>query len=305
MPSPSRSVAQARRGLALAAATLVMLAPEPAGGVIISSGDGTGNTTTPARDPGWGNVARRGKVSAVYLGDGWMLTANHVGSGGVTLGGRRYPADLTVRVQLRNPDCSYADLALFRLHPDAGLPDRPPLEIARKTPRPGTHVILAGNGRNRGKSMDWTRPSGDVLRGWRWGAGQTLRWGTNLIDRVGSWVEVKRTRTRGLFMKFRPPEDPLATEHESQVSTGDSGGALFADVDGEYVLAGILFSRETNGSHPEKAALFGDRTIAADLASYRDQIEATIDPLAPDSPIQLQCPPRRAPAAGKRPSASE
>ena len=51
--------------------------------MIIASGDGTGNTTAPADDPGFANVGNRGGLTGVYLGRRWVLTANHVGEGDI------------------------------------------------------------------------------------------------------------------------------------------------------------------------------------------------------------------------------
>ena len=53
--------------------------------MIIASGDGTGNTTAPADDPGFAHVGNRGGLTGVYLGRRWVLTANHVGEGDIEL----------------------------------------------------------------------------------------------------------------------------------------------------------------------------------------------------------------------------
>ena len=47
---------------------------------IIFGGD-TGHTTAPADDPGWNRIGRCGSTisgnSGIYMGSGWVLTANH------------------------------------------------------------------------------------------------------------------------------------------------------------------------------------------------------------------------------------
>ena len=48
----------------------------PAAAILVD--DGNGNTTAPADDPGWQSVGRVGGLNGVYLGYGWMITANHV-----------------------------------------------------------------------------------------------------------------------------------------------------------------------------------------------------------------------------------
>ena len=74
----------------------------PARAVIIDSGDGTGNTSAPADDPGWAHVGNRGGLTAIYLGNGWVLTANHVGIGDVTFDGILYPAVADSYIRLEN-----------------------------------------------------------------------------------------------------------------------------------------------------------------------------------------------------------
>ena len=64
-----------------------------AGAVVIDRVNaGSGNMSAPSDDPGWNNVGAIGVGGGVYIGYGWVLTANHVGSGdGITLGGVKYP----------------------------------------------------------------------------------------------------------------------------------------------------------------------------------------------------------------------
>ena len=54
-------------------------------GVIVNTVTGTGNTTAPSDNPGWGNVGVRGIGTGVYLGNLWVLTASHVGGGDILL----------------------------------------------------------------------------------------------------------------------------------------------------------------------------------------------------------------------------
>ena len=64
----------------------------PAAAVLIDSGDGTGNTTAPADDPGFIHIGKRSQFSAVYVGNGWVLTANHTGVGAVEIDGQKVNA---------------------------------------------------------------------------------------------------------------------------------------------------------------------------------------------------------------------
>ncbi len=127
-----------------------VLASTPASAVLIGSGDGTGNTGAPADDPGWSHVGIRGGASAVYLGEGWVLSAGHMGPGAVTLGGVSYPAVADSAVPLRNADGSLADLVLFRIEGDPGLAR---LRIAERGFEGGTSAVLIGHGRDRGEPV--------------------------------------------------------------------------------------------------------------------------------------------------------
>src|SRR5271157_166277 len=42
---------------------------------------GSENGSRPSNDPGWSNVGAPSLASRIFLGNGWMLTASHVGAG--------------------------------------------------------------------------------------------------------------------------------------------------------------------------------------------------------------------------------
>ena len=67
--------------------TIATIATNSSQAVVIAGGDGTANTSAPSDDPGWANVGTRNKLTIVYLGNRWVLTAAHVGFGEVTIGG--------------------------------------------------------------------------------------------------------------------------------------------------------------------------------------------------------------------------
>lgn len=231
----------------------------PAGAVLIASGDGTGNTSAPADDPGFANVGTIGGLSAVYLGRGWVVTAAHVGVGDVTLGGRSFPADPESEVRLVHADGEQADLIAFRLAEDPGLPS---LDVTQATPAPGAKLLMIGHGRNRGDVADYFgRP------GWYWGAGKAMRWGTNVVSGVGADVDTAGRRTRCFYTDFSLPGE----EHEAQAASGDSGGAVFAATAGGWKLAGVIIAIHAP-FQPTQTALDGNLTYVADLASYRAQL---------------------------------
>ena len=136
----------------------------PAAAVIIDSGDGTGNTSAPSPDPGWSNVGLRGTWGAVYLGDGWVLTANHVGVGTVELDGTSYPHLPSLVTQIKNGDGSTADLLVFGLaSPHPPLPAVParPAASRQTAPLHSTSSLATGNtcGVRLGKRRGWRGPT--------------------------------------------------------------------------------------------------------------------------------------------------
>jgi len=235
-----------------------------AAAVIIDSGDGTGNVTAPPSDPGWGNVGitNANGLSAVYLGDGWVLTANHVNPGDVWFGGVLYPWVPGASVRLSNPDDSLADLLLFKIADP--FPPLSALSIRTTSPPLGTSLVLIGDGRNRGAATTW-----NGIGGYDWGSGLTKRWGTNTVQIASSFSPPPPNGFgTPIFGSTFDDNGPGHTTHEAQAASGDSGGAAFAGSQ----LAGIMIGILTYPGQPPETALYGNETAAADLSVYRDEI---------------------------------
>lgn len=243
-----------------------------ASGVIIDSGNGTGNVTAPASDPGWANVGTVNGLTVVYLGDGWALTANHVGAGDTWFEGVLYPWVPGVAVRLRNPDQSFADLLLYRIA--APLPPLPALAIPNAAPPLGTSVVMIGNGLNRGAATTWDPPGpGPTYDGYEWGAGTAKRWGTNFVEDVNAELYEGPSGFATQLFGGRFHESGIGhSTHEAQAAVGDSGGAVFAANGPGYDLAGILIGILNYGGQPAQTALYGNVTVAADLSVYREEI---------------------------------
>ena len=254
-----------RHRLALCALMLFCAAAPPASAVVIASEPGSGNTTAPADDPGFAHVGSPGIATVVYLGNGWVLTANHVSEADVTLGGVVYPHVPGSRVTFANPDATVPDLSAFRIDPH---PDLPILSIRADTPETGTPVVMIGHGLDRGGPVAWNGHDGFALLGT-----QSVRWGTNEI--AGSGTLDGNAAIATTF-------DAGATPHEAQGQYGDSGGPVFAkNAQGEWELVGIMYAIDGYDSQPS-VVLEGNVTYAIDLASYRDQIVATVRPECSD-----------------------
>jgi hypothetical protein len=257
-----------------------------AGALVLDSGDGRGNTSPLPGLTGWRNVGRRlGGPSIVYLGDRWVLTADHVGAGIVVIDGERYNAIASTLQRLRNDDGSQADLLLYRIDGDPGLPA---LDLARRAPRPGEEVVLVGTGASRGVSLTVRSPRYGLLDGWSWqGADRAKRWGTNVVAGPPRAVPGSGATTWSIPTLFERIDDPNGTTHEAAAAEGDSGGALFAyadpmDPDRGYVLAGVLFSVSSLPEQPRGTSLYGGATYAADVSYYREQVLTTTRASCPE-----------------------
>jgi hypothetical protein len=252
-PSWLRAAWAALGGLLLAA---------PAAAVLIASGDGTGNTTAPPDDPGFSHAGVLSNNSAVYLGDGWVLTANHVSTNPVTLGGIAYPPAASPAIRLQHAAGVPTDLKLFRLVSDPGLT---PLAIAASAPLPNQDVVMMGHGRDRGAATSWSG-----IDGFSWASNRSLRWGTNQVTSRNLTLTISDSTVRAFSLEF---DDLGGAADEAHAVTGDSGGPIFTDGSSGWQLAGLIFASYGFVGQPAATSLFGNGTYAADLSYYRDQIE--------------------------------
>lgn len=261
---------------------------------LVSISTAVGNTMAPTgtggqpTDPGFNNVGVVNSSSGVYLGNQWVLTANHVANQtnqyAITLGGVTYTYDGT-----NNYKVPGADLRLFRLSTDPGLPS---LSLSQTTPDTGSFLVMAGRGRTRADSLTtwyvdtdpvtaqgqpnwvWSESSfpeaNGSIQGYKTGTNdRAVRWGTNLLagtgtDSIGDYF----TTT------FSSGSDPSQTTYEGQAVTNDSGGAIFYEGENGWELAGIMVSVGLYPNQPSGAgsAIFGQVTYSVDLSSYYSEI---------------------------------
>lgn len=256
------------RVLRLAGALLVALVLgwlPVAQAMLIDSGDGTGNTTAPAADPGFDNVgATSTNLTAVYVRNGWVLTANHVGDQPVILSGVTYQPLAGSGVRFTNPDATQADLLAYKLQTKPPLPD---LAIASAPPTPNTVITMIGNGFGRGAATSWMG-----VNGYFWLGVRDVRWGTNRITQTAQII----LDTQAFTTTFDSGPTP-GSQHEADIVNGDSGGAAFVGSGASAELIGILFARGAFEGQPASTSLYGNVGIIADLHAYRSDILALID----------------------------
>ncbi|MCP5042159.1 MAG: hypothetical protein GY944_14115 [bacterium] len=274
------------------AALLLSLYALPAAAVILDKVDGTGNTTSPPDDPGWDNVGIVNSLTGVYLRNGWVLTAEHVGIGDILLDGTTYTAVAGSEIQLDDGAGTLADLVLFSITPVPTLPD---LDVRTNPSLPSGEVTMAGRGRNRGAASDsddpgiWDSgvgtPPVPAVEGWYWGGIGSLRWGTNIVE--GDWT-FSATDTVSFYTVFDEPTADNHTPDECQAAAGDSGGALFAKQGANWELAGIIWAvAGYTGQIGNTSALRENATLVADLSFYAADIN-TITATVPEPTVVLQ-----------------
>ena len=259
--------------------TLLLLLAPAAQAVITATADGTGNTTAPADDPGWANVGTCGCCTAVYLGKGWVATANHVGTCNPTFHGTTYTYDGVSAFQAVNPQTSIAgvtqgtlaDLLFFKLTTWPEKTDAA-LHLLHISPGPapmGATLTMIGDGLSRGV-QSWVTVSGQCSRAsplplscnsYTAVAPTTMRWGTAQV----STAQTPVTGAAGFITFFSA--DPNSAEGV----TGDSGGGVFYKNGGKWYLTGIMVN--VYHSQGASSATQGtDYTYMVDLFYYAPQV---------------------------------
>jgi len=275
-----------------------LVLPATAWAVIIA-GESSAQFVAPADDPGWNNVATMSDGTAVYLGNGWMITANHVPDGTVTFSdGRTFSVATGSDTLLSNPDGSGTtgspDLRMFRLTTN---PNLPALTVSSTTPPGGAQVTMIGDGeqklptlqswlvRDTASGTTWNtvplrsaNASGFIL-----GGSHQLAWGINTVQPTLVAIGATDPST-GLnaTIAFSTQFNSFTGAFEAQATPGDSGGAVFEKVGSQWQLVGIIDATLPGPNQPSGTAVFSNSTFAADLAAYQSQITSIMNtPISP------------------------
>jgi hypothetical protein len=236
-------------GMRKIASFLLILCALPAMAVEINSSGGYQNTTpSTVGDYYVGQI--NGGASGVYLGDGFVLTAGHVGAGTFALGGVFY-SEVAGSAQ----NIGTADLTLFQI---ADAPSLPALTLALDAPVPfsnsstGSSVVMIGFGGSHGET-----------------------YGEDNVTEINETVTLSGTSFSST--DFYTIDGTYTNYHHesitnnAQLISGDSGGGDFIEnpSTGVWELAGINEAQLINS---ETGAVVGSAMVQ--LSSYDATIEA-------------------------------
>ena len=258
--------------------------------VVVSSLSGTtgnpaANLVNPNNGLPWDNVGATGSstngVTAVYLGDGWVLGVTHSGTGSPvrlfsdtpSVGGISYGRDNNVPLHyLSNPDPNNGtpDLVMWKLTVTPALPK---LNILNTSPISNTQVTMVGTGLERAGDRI-TVVSG--ITGYAWDTVRDKVWGNNKVS-VASQLETIDGKTTWTFRTTFQ-----GTTGYSQLTSGDSGAPLFISSAGQWYLAGLGLATSTYVGQTPNTSGFGNQSYFADLSKYKTEIEETIAASIPE-----------------------
>lgn len=269
-PHPKCLIAASVLALALACLTAT-----PAQAIVVNADrNATSNPAAYQTKPSpsfiiWDYVGALGDGSGVYLGNGYVLTGNHVTNFSTfNLNGTNYSRNLGEPVvRLKNPDNSNADLKIFQINGDPGLSLLP---ITTDTAAISDPLIMIGTGRGRGSAETSV---GTGLLGYEW-AGTNQRektWANNDIHELTSLIDSNNTHMFSTRFERNINGDGQATQWDS------GGGAFRVNVDlNQWELIGVPLSIAAFEGQDAETAAYGNLTYIADLTVYRDQIVALV-----------------------------
>lgn len=250
--------------------------------VVISVGNGSGNTNAPINDMGWSYVGAVNSGSGVYLGGGngvgWVITAGHVyndgGSRNFSINGTSYSAISGNGYQLGSIDLYVYEITVGS---GTGLSLLSDLTLAGTSPSVGSTLTMIGNGLDRDPSLTtWYVNTAQNPYSWstNWFAGAAIaqgyqelgtsskRWGNNLSDGLTNINSTEMIQTTF----------STASGHGSEVAVGDSGGGMFTSNGSGYQLSGIIDLKTAYSGQPNNTAVFGNASYGIDIASYKSEI---------------------------------
>lgn len=254
-----------------AAAVLALaLCAAPARGIVLYGANDLANTSNPNDGSPWKDVGTftnssgsSAGDSCVYLGNGYVLTANHVSPGAwVKLDGTVYARDTSYGPVQIAPG---VDAHVFRLSTvPVGLQG---VKLYGGTGELNADVDLIGWGVGRSPGdLDMGPGQATVT----WGTGQAERWGVNKVS-----ATLPIAYSGYSYDALQTTLDSNNGINEAGMADHDSGSGMFAYLGGQWQLVGLNTVVSTGGS-----STFGggtpDTNYAVRIGSYRGNILALI-----------------------------
>jgi len=264
-------------------------------GMIFYNLGNSSNTTDPGTGVPWSSVAKVTnsagtsiKGSAVYLGNGYMLTANHVD----TASTQYVTFDGTTTLQI--DQTFFSGSATMQVAPGVDmkifkLTTNPAITAATLLTTPTEQVASAtlvgwGVGRNASSPVG----SGTAVN-WGGDTSAAKRWGVNAPKVVGnvSYIDGPNAYSYDGIYTFLggsgPSFDPDGLgDSEAAVTAYDSGSGLFQFIGGTWYLIGLTTVAEVNGvstfGNDQTSDPRGDANAFVRISSYDTQIMSIIVP---------------------------
>lgn len=224
------------------------------------------NTTAPGNGAPWAYGTRVGapNASGVYLGNGFVLTANHVDMGignvstTIVINNTTYTQNTAFTPCRLSSGNHVVDAKVFRINGDPGLA---PMPIAMEDIEADTGADFTVIGWGVGKGNQTSNTSANTT--WTWGdvSTQIQRWGTNFSEDA----DYTLSGSGYLYDILLAVHDilPVGPENEAAVTLGDSGSGLFISFNGTWKLAGIATDVSTGGF-----STFSDNATLADNSRF-------------------------------------
>lgn len=207
------------------------------GVILLDTGDPMANKTAPSgglAGSGWQYEGDWGGYLGTPIAPNFFISAAHIGQAATQFVFQGNSYSIVASFSLPG-----SDFVIWQVN--GTFPYFAPLYTKRE--EIGLHLVVIGRGTQRGTEV----MRDDRLRGWNWGADDSVRrWGENDVADV-----VLYGGHDLLYATFDPHVQPNDRPNEAHLSRGDSGGALFLQDKRSWKLGGINFAVDDLFSAPD------------------------------------------------------